>query len=694
MALDELEDALQNAATATRVISRKPLARGATTGPRSGKSSASSLQTQRIFSRTGAGTHPGTGSKWFNLLPHPARWSAAILAVAFAGVVGWYLVSPELANQATSIKSTEQVPRRFDATIAIMLKNADAALQDNKLYSPPEDNAVYYYTTVLALAPDTPEAMQGIELVINELLIGAEQLIKNNQVGEAKTLLARVADITFYTNDSTLHDRQRDLRSQLITINQQEIRQEERKRELVRLITAAENALELDQLTSPIGDNAYERFQSALALDPDNLRARQGIASIAEKFLSKAKNAAGEQNFARTRALMAAAVQIDSEHVDIASIQVIIETAENAYAAELTNTVDLAQNDQSRRVQYKRDQAQKAAIIIQTLGAAKQDVENNRLSSPPGQNAVEKYRDVLDLDPSNIDALEGLQLVGAQYIGLARTMLENNNLSQADIYMRQAQSLSPNNPQLRLIQRALLDAKDQLELARVAREKQAEEDQALTDKKLKTEQSITEVLRRQEQAAQARRKDEASKSAALKRIGTSTGKVNTLRSNVVQAIAARQYNLAKDNFSKLMALAPAYPNATALRAQLESAELRTQQSNAILNEAKELIDTEYRKPGIFGSNRSTRGALKSSYTIIKAAGGIDPGNPRVHQSLIDLEDKYATIISMHADNKDYDRAKDFLDDSHAMKLPAGKIIALAKKVADRKFKSSRPTGIF
>ena len=53
-------------------------------------------------------------------------------------------------------------------------------------------------------------------------------------------------------------------------------------------------ALAAQRLTSPPGDNAFERFRLALRLDPRNKQAKQGIADIAKKYIDYAeKNLAG-----------------------------------------------------------------------------------------------------------------------------------------------------------------------------------------------------------------------------------------------------------------------------------------------------------------------------------------------------------------------------------------------------------------
>jgi hypothetical protein len=60
---------------------------------------------------------------------------------------------------------------------------------------------------------------------------------------------------------------------------------------LQKLLDDAEYALTRDRLVAPPGHNALELYRAALALDPDNELARQGIDSVADKLLAEAERA-------------------------------------------------------------------------------------------------------------------------------------------------------------------------------------------------------------------------------------------------------------------------------------------------------------------------------------------------------------------------------------------------------------------
>ena len=92
------------------------------------------------------------------------------------------------------------------------------------------------------------------------------------------------------------------------------------------------------------------------------------------------------------------------------------------------------------------------------LAGARAALEEERLTSPAGDNAVEKYRAVLELDPGNRVARAGLEGVGSRYLELAAAALDRGDVAQATSFTRQAEKLSPKHPKLAATQAALKSA--------------------------------------------------------------------------------------------------------------------------------------------------------------------------------------------------------------------------------------------
>jgi serine/threonine protein kinase len=81
--------------------------------------------------------------------------------------------------------------------------------------------------------------------------------------------------------------------------------------------------------------------------------------------------------------------------------------------------------------------------IGELLRAAAADVEALRLTAPAGDNAFERYQQVLTLEPDNEDAARGLEVIVTRYVTLAHTALSNGELDKAERYLDNASGVLP-----------------------------------------------------------------------------------------------------------------------------------------------------------------------------------------------------------------------------------------------------------
>lgn len=80
------------------------------------------------------------------------------------------------------------------------------------------------------------------------------------------------------------------------------------------------------------------------------------------------------------------------------------------------------------------------------LDEGDQALSADRLLSPLGDNAHDRYRAVLIYDPDNTRAISGLQAIALRYLDLARSAAARSALSQAQGYLDLAASVDPGNP--------------------------------------------------------------------------------------------------------------------------------------------------------------------------------------------------------------------------------------------------------
>lgn len=75
--------------------------------------------------------------------------------------------------------------------------------------------------------------------------------------------------------------------------------------------------LDADRLLTPTDNNAFSRFQRALAYDPDNAIALQGIKDIASRYIELSLQASRRGLFAEASTMLENARLVDAEHPEL-----------------------------------------------------------------------------------------------------------------------------------------------------------------------------------------------------------------------------------------------------------------------------------------------------------------------------------------------------------------------------------------
>jgi hypothetical protein len=190
------------------------------------------------------------------------------------------------------------------------------------------------------------------------------------------------------------------------------------------VLAQAQQALQDGRLDGQDGSSARELFQAAVALEPDNDRARDGLRQVGQAMLAQADAALQAGQLAQAAQQATVARELLGGGSDIDRLDRAIA---GARAAQV-HTVDLV------------DQAQQA------LAAGK-------LDGPDGAGAL--YQRVLRADPANAVAAHGLDQVGYALAVQARAALDAKDAATADARIEQLAALQPNNgalPALRALQ--------------------------------------------------------------------------------------------------------------------------------------------------------------------------------------------------------------------------------------------------
>ena len=152
------------------------------------------------------------------------------------------------------------------------------------------------------------------------------------------------------------------------------------------------------------------------------------------------------------------------------------QTEEAVASAEETPPPDKVEPEQPT----PKEQAltSEEAEMARLLAAAEADLKARRLTSPAGNNAWDRYQQVLGIDPTNPDAIRGMERVIDSYMQLFGAEVEKEEFDKATDYLSKIRELHPDSPVLEQGERSLAAAKQSRadRLAEEERQRQAEEE--------------------------------------------------------------------------------------------------------------------------------------------------------------------------------------------------------------------------
>ena len=90
--------------------------------------------------------------------------------------------------------------------------------------------------------------------------------------------------------------------------------------------------------------------------------------------------------------------------------------------------------------------------IAALLAQGRQSLRQFRLLTPAGDNANHYFTEVLALDPGNIDAREGFNLIAERYVLLARSANKRHDSKLARVYISRGLEVRPDNRDLLALQ--------------------------------------------------------------------------------------------------------------------------------------------------------------------------------------------------------------------------------------------------
>lgn len=173
-------------------------------------------------------------------------------------------------------------------------------------------------------------------------------------------------------------------------------------------ITDADAALAEGRLIEPEAGSALQLYLSVLLVEPENEQALEGVDLVIAGLMKQAESALDEGKI----------------------------TA----AANLIPVMERLRADDSV-VMAIVDRVKQEQMLIDQLAAATLDLEAGRLVSSTGEDALSRYRSVLDVHPEDPAALEGLRRVESALLARARQAAVQLNFNDAERWLEEAEAV-------------------------------------------------------------------------------------------------------------------------------------------------------------------------------------------------------------------------------------------------------------
>jgi len=162
-----------------------------------------------------------------------------------------------------------------------------------------------------------------------------------------------------------------------------------------------------------------------------------------------------------------------------------------------------------QRAEKEAIRLQREQEIAKLLQKAEKDFRASRFIDPLGDNALERYLKILELDSSNTDAIEGKENIFRHFLESAKILIQKQEFDEAEGDLLRADVIKPDSREVRRVKVHLSDAKAKAQRAALEEERKRQETE---QKRLAAEQK--RKIEEQRLAAEQKRKIEEQRLAA------------------------------------------------------------------------------------------------------------------------------------------------------------------------------------
>lgn len=196
-------------------------------------------------------------------------------------------------------------------------------------------------------------------------------------------------------------------------------------------IDSASAFLQSDALSSPKGANALESYRQALALDPKNPLAVEGLEKIVQRY-----------------------VELGRESFEKGNLNDALQSASRGLAINNNNDALIKLREDASQVLERRSKTN--ALLL----AAREQLDKGNLIEPKADSAFDRYKELLSFDRGNDDAQAGLREVERQLAFRIEAYINRNQFDLASDLINRTSELYPGSNRMEDLSLTLATAKE------------------------------------------------------------------------------------------------------------------------------------------------------------------------------------------------------------------------------------------
>ena len=355
---------------------------------------------------------------------------------------------------------------RLTSDVDRMIQQADTLAQ----YTPHElsdiRQALDILTTAKSLEPSHPEVNRIRKDIVAIALIEAATTAENQLFENAEQWLELVAS-TDGSNPELGRVRAR-VNQLLQEYDRKLSEQENIKEQLDNYILLARAAIENGRLGYPKNENALYFLQQANNLGVSDSRINKQYRLVELAYIKLIEKTIKVNEYSKAKTYLESISKIPSFETDIDSMRTRINNQQLEYDSNQIEIQKKAKAEQKIKLAQQQRQTRLLDPLVQlklssNLQAAVELVEQQRLVEPIGNNALEKYKAVLEIDSLNEQAKEGITNIEKTILTNLDVALNNHLLESSKNWLAKLVLFQSNHKKFEEYQIKIVKMEQELE---------------------------------------------------------------------------------------------------------------------------------------------------------------------------------------------------------------------------------------